>query len=119
MHDGRFRSQNRLDDALTIAIAEVGVAVQAFDADKVSGRIGMRLSADDEQFEGRTSALPTGTIVIADEERPLAILFGAVAKGRQVTRASKRTTLVAIRVKGVPDVALEEALWVASSAMLA
>jgi len=119
MHDGRFKSRNRVDDALTIAIAEVGVAVQAFDGDKVEGRVGLRLSEEDESFEGRASPLPTGTIVIADEKRALAVLFGDVAEGRGVGRKTTRTTLVAIRVKGVPDVALEEALWVASSSMLA
>ena len=119
MHDGRFRSSNRLDDALKIAIAEVGVAVQAFDADRVEGRLGLRLSDERERFAGRTSPLPTGTIVIADEQRPLAVLFGAVAEGAGVGRGSERTVLAAIRVKGVPDVALEEALWVATSAMLA
>jgi DNA/RNA-binding domain of Phe-tRNA-synthetase-like protein len=119
MRDGRFKSRNRLDDAIAIAIAEVGVAVQAFDADKIGGRVGLRLSSEGERFEGRASSLPTGTIVIADEERALAVLFGALAEGRGVGKATKRTTLVAIRVKGVPDVALEESLWVAASAMLA
>jgi DNA/RNA-binding domain of Phe-tRNA-synthetase-like protein len=119
MKGGRFKSRNRVDDALAISIAEVGVAVQALDGDKVEGRLGLRLSAEKERFEGRTSPLPPGTMVIADESRPLAILFGAIAEGRGVGSRSKRTTLVAIRVKGVPDVALEEALWVASSAMLA
>ena len=37
MKSGRFRSQNRLDDALTIAMVEVGVALLAFDADRVEG----------------------------------------------------------------------------------
>ncbi|HEX2359447.1 MAG TPA: phenylalanine--tRNA ligase beta subunit-related protein [Solirubrobacterales bacterium] len=119
MHDGRFKTRNRLDDALTIATAEVGVALQAFDADSLEGRLGLRLSADGEHFEGRVSPLPTGTIVIADERRALAILFGKVAEGVSVQRTTRRTTLAAIRVKGVPDVALEEALWLASSAMLA
>jgi DNA/RNA-binding domain of Phe-tRNA-synthetase-like protein len=119
MKDGRFKSRNRLDDALAISIAEVGVAVQAFDADRLEGRLGLRLSADKEKFEGRVSPLPSGTIVIADEQRPVAILFGKLAEGRGVGKGTERTTLAAIRVKGVPDVALEEALWVASSAMLA
>src|SRR5215210_5233054 len=42
MRKGGFPSQNLLDDALTIAIAESGVALRAFDADKVSGRPGIR-----------------------------------------------------------------------------
>jgi DNA/RNA-binding domain of Phe-tRNA-synthetase-like protein len=117
MRDGRFRSQNRLDDAITIATIEVGAAIRAFDADKVAGRLGLRLSEPDERFEGRSSPLPDGTIVIADEERALEVLFGATAKGRGVVSQTKRTTLAAIQVRGVPGVALEEALWLAASAM--
>jgi DNA/RNA-binding domain of Phe-tRNA-synthetase-like protein len=117
MKNGRFRSENRLDDALTIAMAEVGVALQAFDADRVEGPLGLRLSLEGERFEGRHSPLPEGTIVIADEQRALAVLFDRIAEGRGVQRGTKRTTLVAIGVKGVPAVALEEGLWVATSAM--
>lgn len=119
MRDGRFRSRNRVEDALRIAIVEVGVAMQAFDAAKVEGRLGLRVSVEGESFEGRVTPLAAGTLVLADESRPLAILFGAAAKSAEPTRKTERTTLVAISVKGVPDVALEEALWVASSAMLA
>jgi DNA/RNA-binding domain of Phe-tRNA-synthetase-like protein len=118
MRDGSFKSRNRLDDALTLAVAEVGVALTAFDADTVEGRLGMRLAGEDESFEGRASPLIPGTILIADEKRPLAVLFRRTAEGHEVTRKTTRTTLVAIRVKGVPDVALEESLWLASSAML-
>ena len=117
MKHGRFRSENRVDDALTIAMAEVGVALQAFDADRVGGKVGLRLSAPGEGFEGRTSPLPDGTIVIADEERALAVLFGKTAEGRGVRGKTARTLLVALGVRGVPEVALEEALWVAASAM--
>jgi len=119
MHDGRFKSRNRVDDALTIAMVEVGVALRAFDADRVDGRVGLRLSAEDEQFEGRISALPEGTIVVADERRPLGILFDRTAEGRGVRRGTARVLLAAIGVLGVPDIALEEALWVAGSALRA
>lgn len=117
MRDGRFKSRNRVDDALTIGMAEVGVALQAFDTDRIEGRLGLRLSGDDEGFEGRVSPLPDGTIVIADEKRALAVLFGKTAEGRGVKQKTKRTTMVAIGVRGVPDLALEEGLWVAASAM--
>jgi DNA/RNA-binding domain of Phe-tRNA-synthetase-like protein len=117
MKGGRFRSHNRLDDSLTIAMVEVGVAIQAFDADRVEGRLGLRLSTEREGFEGRQSPLPEGTIVVADERRALAVLFDRIAEGRGVQRRTERTTLVAVGVKGVPAVALEEALWVAASAM--
>jgi DNA/RNA-binding domain of Phe-tRNA-synthetase-like protein len=119
MHGGRFASRNRVDDALTIAMVEVGVALRAFDADRVSGRVGLRLSAEGEGFEGRVSPLPEGTIVVADEERALGILFDRTADGRGVRRGTSRVLLVAIGVRGVPDIALEEALWVAGSALRA
>jgi DNA/RNA-binding domain of Phe-tRNA-synthetase-like protein len=119
MHDGRFASRNRVDDALTIATVEVGVALRAFDADRVGGRVGLRLSEEGEGFEGRVSPLPEGTIVIADEERALGVLFGQTAEGRGVRRGTKRVMMAAIGVRGVPDIALEEALWVAGSALRA
>jgi DNA/RNA-binding domain of Phe-tRNA-synthetase-like protein len=119
IHDGRFKSRNRVDDALTIAMVEVGVALRAFDADRVEGRVGLRLSAEREGFEGRVSPLPEGTIVVADETRPLGILFDRTAEGRGVKRGTGRVLLAAIGVRGVPDIALEEALWVAGSALRA
>jgi DNA/RNA-binding domain of Phe-tRNA-synthetase-like protein len=119
MHDGRFKSRNRVDDALTIGMVEVGVALRAFDADRVEGRLGLRLSAEGEGFEGRVSPLPDGTIVVSDEKRPLGILFDRTAEGRGVKRGTARVLLVAIGVRGVPDIALEEALWVAGSALRA
>jgi DNA/RNA-binding domain of Phe-tRNA-synthetase-like protein len=119
IHDGSFKSRGRVDDALTIGTVEVGVALRAFDADRVEGRVGLRLSTEGEGFEGRVSALPDGTIVVADERRPLGILFDRTAEGRGVQRGTSRVMLVAIGVRGVPDIALEEALWVAGSALRA
>jgi DNA/RNA-binding domain of Phe-tRNA-synthetase-like protein len=119
MHDGRFKSRNRVDDALTIGMVEVGVALRAFDADRVEGRLGLRLSREGEGFEGRVSPLPEGTIVVADEKRALGILFDRTAEGRGVKRGTERVLLAAIGVRGVPDIALEEALWVAGSALRA
>jgi len=116
---GRLKSGGRIADALAIAVAESGVAVLAFDADRIEGRLGLRPSRDGERFAGRTTPLPSGTMVIADEERPVAILFGAVAEDTEVAKKSERTLFAAIRVKGVPDVAIEEALWLAASTMLA
>ena len=56
-------------------------------------------------------------IVIADDHRPLGVLFGATAEGRGVSSRTERTVLAALQVRGVPDVALEEALWLAASAI--
>jgi DNA/RNA-binding domain of Phe-tRNA-synthetase-like protein len=114
---GGFVSQNLLDDALTIGIIESRVALRAFDADRVEGRIGIRQSQPGEPLEGRPGPLPEGTLVIADEARPLGLLFGAVGAGRGVTPRTTRTILVAVQVQGVPDVAVEEALWLASDVL--
>ena len=114
---GGFRSRSLLDDALTIAIMESGVALRAFDADKVSGAPGIRSSQPGEELEGRPGELPSGTLVIADEARPLALLVGATASGRGVVPRTKRTMLCALQVKGVPDIAVEEAIWLAGGVL--
>jgi DNA/RNA-binding domain of Phe-tRNA-synthetase-like protein len=114
MKRGGFKSANLLDDALTIAIVESGVAIRAFDADRVAGVPGIRPTGTGEGLEGRPGDLPAGTLVIADEERPLALLFGATASGRGVQAGSSRTMLAAIGVKGVPEIAIEEAIWLAA-----
>jgi DNA/RNA-binding domain of Phe-tRNA-synthetase-like protein len=113
MKEGRFRSRNLLDDALTIATVESGVAIRAFDADRAEGGLGIRPSEPGEDLEGRPGELPAGTLVIADARRPLALLFGATGSGRGVHPRTRRTILATIQVKGVPDIAVEEALWLA------
>ncbi len=115
MQHGGFRSQSLLDDALTIAIVESGVALRAFDADRVEGRPQIRPSRPDEGLEGRPGELPAGTLVIADDQRPLALLFGALGAGRGVRPRTSRMLLVAIQVTGVPAIAVEEALWLATT----
>jgi DNA/RNA-binding domain of Phe-tRNA-synthetase-like protein len=114
MKRGGFVSQSLLDDALTIAIIESGVALRAFDAGRADGRLGIRTTAEGEGLEGRPGALPTGTLVIADEARPLALLFGATASERGVNPKTGRMLLASIQVKGVPDIAVEEAIWLAA-----
>lgn len=114
---GGFRSRSLLDDALTIAIVESGVAVRAFDADRVEGSLGIRSTTAGEALEGRPAELPAGTLVVADDRRPLSLLFGALAAGRGVSPKTKRTLLIAIQVGGVPAIAVEEALWLAAGVL--
>lgn len=111
---GGFVSRNLLDDALTIATIESGVALCAFDAESVTGRPGIRPSDPGEALSGRPGELPPGTLVIADEGVPLGLLFGAIASGRGVVPRTTRTLLCAVQVKGVPDIAVEEAIWLAA-----
>lgn len=117
MKRGGFISQSVLDDALTIAIIESGVALRAFDAGRLEGALGIRQTEPGEGLEGRPGELPPGTLVIADQVRPVALLFGATAAGRGVRPRTSRTTLVAVQVNGVPDIAVEEAIWLAADVL--
>lgn len=113
MKRGGFISRSLLDDALTIATIESGVALRAFDGERVEGRLGIRPTGPGEGLEGRPGTLPAGTLVIADQARPLGLLFGATASGRGVTPRTKSMALVGIQVKGVPEIAVQEAIWLA------
>ncbi len=117
MLKGGFVSHNLLDDALTIAIIESGVALRAYDADRLEGSLAIRPSLAGEGLEGRPGDLPPGTLVIADEVRPVSLLFGAVASGRGVGRGTEHTVIAATGVAGVPEIAIEEALWIAAETM--
>jgi DNA/RNA-binding domain of Phe-tRNA-synthetase-like protein len=117
MKRGGFPSRSRLDDALTIAVIESGVALRAFDADRLAGTPGIRATEPGEVLEGRPGELPAGTLVIADSERPLGLLFGATADGRGVRTRTQRATICAIQVNGVPDIAAEEAVWLAAEVL--
>ena len=111
MRAGGFQSRNLVDDALLLATLETGVPVLAFDADAVEGELGLRVSAGGEAVGD--IPVSAGQVVVADSRRPLAVLFGETAEGCAVQWSSERMVLAAVRVKGVPEVSIEEALWVA------
>lgn len=115
LHDGAFRSRGLPGDALTIAIVETGVALRAFDADRFEGRLCIRDSAPGESLPGRAGELAHGTLTIADDVNPLALLFGPTGEGYGVEAASRRVAIVAVQVNGVPEIAVEEALWMAAA----
>ncbi len=108
---GGLPSRNLLDDALTIATLETGVPLLAFDAERVGIHVGLRLAADHEPLGGSGRPLPAGQIVVADEDRSLALLGGEVAEERGVTPLTRRMTVASIQVRGVPEISVEEALW--------
>jgi DNA/RNA-binding domain of Phe-tRNA-synthetase-like protein len=105
MHGG-FRSRGRLEDALAIACVETGVPVWALDAGRLSGAPGVRPDAD-------------GRLVLADRERALAVLFEDPAPPWAPGRGTERIVLVSVVVPHVPVLFAEEALWIASDALLA
>lgn len=113
MQHGGFRSANLLDDAIAIATVETGVPLVAFDADRVGKEVGLRLARPGERLGGDGRELSARQLLVADEDRSIAVLFGDIADDRGVSPATTRMLLCAVQVKGVPQVSVEEALWTA------
>ncbi len=116
LRHGGLKSENLLDDALTIAIAETGVPVFALDAGKVEGPLGLRLARSGERMPG-VARLPARQLVVADADRPVAVVLGEVAHDAGVTWDTERMVLCALSVKGVPPIAVEEALWIVAETL--
>jgi len=116
---GGFLSEGLLADVLTIALIDTGVPVWALDADAVEGPLGIRASAAGERLGRSPEApeLPPGRLVIADASAPLAVLFGELAPGHEPRARSRRLVLFALQVAGVPDLYVEEALWMCAAAL--
>ena len=117
LQDGGFKTRGLPADALTIATIETGIAVRAFDADRLQGSLCIRDSAPGESLAGRPGELSHGTLVIADERAPAGLLFGATGEDREVRRATRRIAVAAIQVEGVPQIAVEEALWMVAATL--
>ncbi len=92
---GTFESHGLLWDALATATIETEVGVWALE-----GEHEPRLKQDG------------GGIVVASEHGRVAELFAI--PDAPVTRAARAITLYAILAPGVPDIAVDEALWIAA-----
>jgi DNA/RNA-binding domain of Phe-tRNA-synthetase-like protein len=116
---GGFTSRNLLDDALLIALVETGVPVWALDAATVDGPLGIRPARAGERLGRQPDAPPVvpGRLVVADAATPLAILFGESAPGHCVGPRSRSIALFTVRVAGVPEIHIEEALWLSASVL--
>jgi DNA/RNA-binding domain of Phe-tRNA-synthetase-like protein len=102
------------EDALNIATVETGVALRVFDGEQV-GRLSIRDTAPGEKLPEERDELAQGTLVIADERGPIGRLFGDnPADWSGVERASRRLTIAAIQVNGVPQISVDEALSMAA-----
>ncbi len=118
LHDGAFASAGMPADALTIATVETGVALRAFDAAGIEGELCIRDSAPGESLPGKPGELAQGTLTIADGRAPLDLLFGGSTHAqRQVDPEARRLAVAAVQVKGVPQAAVDEALWIAGAAI--
>jgi DNA/RNA-binding domain of Phe-tRNA-synthetase-like protein len=116
---GRFTSRDLLEDALTVAVVETGVAVRAFDADRLQGTLGLRIARRGEHLAGDRVDLPDGAIVVADERRPVGLVFGDTGSAAAVGPGTRQIALCVVRVPGIPDISVEEALWTAAGILTA
>jgi len=117
LRDGGFVTNGLPADALAIATVETGVALRAFDADRLEGALSIRDSAPGESLPGRPGELPRGTLTIADERAPVGLLFGATGEGYGVEKATRRIAIAAVQVGAVPQIAVEEALWMVETTL--
>lgn len=117
LRDGGFVTQGLPADALAIATVETGVALRAFDADRLAGALCIRDSAPGESLPGRPGELPRGTLTVADGRAPVGLLFGATGEGYGVARETRRIAVAAIQVGSVPQIAVEEALWMVETTL--
>ena len=116
---GGFRSHGLVEDALLIAIAETGVPVWALDDATVRGELGIRLARERELL-GRHELAPDlgqGRLVVADDDSPLAELFGDPGPGHGVQPTTTALRLFTVQPSGVPTIHVEEALWLVVEAL--
>jgi DNA/RNA-binding domain of Phe-tRNA-synthetase-like protein len=111
---GGFRPTNIVDDAVLVATLETAVPVLAFDADRVDGGVGIRLARADERLGSNGIPLVDRQLVVCDDRVAIAVLFGDRSRAHTPSAATRRVLLAAVQVKGVPDVSVEEALWLAT-----
>jgi DNA/RNA-binding domain of Phe-tRNA-synthetase-like protein len=119
MLHGGFLSAGLLEDVLLMALIDTGVPVWALDTDAIQGCLGVRLSAEGEPL-GRAAdawSLPGGRLVVADDTTALGLLFGELAKDCATGARTRVVTLFAVQVSGVPNLYVEEALWICANAL--
>ncbi len=99
---GGFVSVDIVADACLVALIETGIPVWALDAERIDdAALGIRL---DE----------AGGLTIGDAGSTCGALFDPPLPACAVGPRTRRVTLFAVAVDGVPEIHVEEALWCAS-----
>lgn len=117
--EGGFTSRDHVQDAVLVAIVETGVPLWAVDDDTLRGPLGVREAFARELLgEGPYAhELPAGRLLVADDRGPVGVLFGALAPTRRPSRETVRLRIFALQVEGVPELHVEEALWLCAEAL--
>jgi DNA/RNA-binding domain of Phe-tRNA-synthetase-like protein len=111
---GRFVPASPTKDPCTVAMLETGVPVWALDEDRVSGPLRLGSLAEDDVPALAGTPAGAGEIAVWDDDGPLALLLGDIAPDAGPTRRTRAVRLFALRVEGVPDASVREALWTAA-----
>src|SRR5438874_4998100 len=91
-----IRSINNVVDVSNFVMLELGQPTHAFDADKLSGEISVRLAREGEKFlalDGKTYALTPENLVIADDERAVGIAGVMGGEESGVTESTRNVLL--------------------------
>src|SRR5882724_3262073 len=91
-----IRSINNVVDVSNFVMLELGQPTHAFDADKLSGEINVRLAREGEKFlalDGKTYELTPENLVIADGERTVGIAGVMGGEESGVTDSTKNVLL--------------------------
>ena len=109
---------NTLVDAYNLASIKTGIAIAAFDADRLQGELIMRYAEEDEKFLGigmkRPALLQGREIVVQDREKLVAIYPYRDADDSKVAEATRNVLLLFCGVPGISVRRLADASKVAS-----
>ncbi len=104
---------NTLVDSYNLASAESGIALAAFDLEKIDGDMVMRFAREGEEFHGigmkKPKILRGGEIVVADSSRLVAIYPYRDAEYSKVMLSTERVCLMVCGVPGIGVEALKNA----------
>ncbi|MBI5104774.1 MAG: hypothetical protein HZB46_07295 [Solirubrobacterales bacterium] len=119
--NGGFEAGDHVLDALLLAVVETGVPVAAFDDARLDGALALLPAAAGGEALPAAGEyahdVPSGRLVLADARGPVAVLFGRMSERHAPHRGTERLRLAAVRVPGVPEVHVDEALWLVAEAL--
>ncbi len=108
---------NTLVDSYNLASIKTGIALGAFDTGKLRGDLVLRLARGGESFLGIGMAEPItlqgNELVVADEEKLIAVYPYRDADDTKVTAATKGLCLLVCGAPGIGEGALEETARIA------
>lgn len=117
---GEFQTDGLPADACKIAAVETGVPVWAIDAQTLVGTLGICAVRPGELLGRGPEAVPTeaGRLAVGDLQGPVAVLFSGPGPGVTPTRKTETIALFAVRVQGVAEPLVDEALEIAAKICL-